>query len=133
MSENRSNLIKDIFTSIKVAAAKQLNFIRRCFLRDIFTAVNNNDIALVKKLLQLGENPNHQDQEDKTPLHYAAIKGNVEIAQILLEAGADPNAKDPLDYTPLHFASQYGHPEIIQLFAEYNNNLLTKDEEKRSG
>lgn len=126
MSENRSNLIKDIFTSIKVAAVKQLNFIRRCFLRDIFTAVNNNDTTLVQKLLQIGANPNRCDQDGKTPLHHAALKGHIEIAKILLEAGADPNAKDPLDYTPLHFASQHGHPAIIKLFKEYNNNLLDK-------
>lgn len=123
MFKNGSNLIKDIFTSIKTTAKKQFNFIRRCFLKDIFTAVNNNDTILVQKLLQLGANPNRRDQDRKTPLHYAALKGHIEIAKILLEAGADPNAKDPLDYTPLHFASQYGHPEIIKLLTEYNNNL----------
>lgn len=125
MSENGSNLIKDIFTSITLTTAKQLNFIRRCFLKDIFTAINNNDIALVQKLLRLGANPNRYDQDGKTPLHHASIKGHTEVAKILLESGADPNAKDHLDYTPLHFASQYGHPEIINLFIEYNNNLMT--------
>lgn len=126
MSENRSNLIEYIFTSIKTSAVKQLNFIRRCFLKDIFAAVNNNDVSLVQKLLRLGASPNKFDQDGRTPLHHAALKGHAEIAKILLEAGADPNAKDPLDYTPLHFASQQGHQVIIKLFTEYNNSISIK-------
>lgn len=39
-----------------------------------------------------------------TPLHIAAMKGEVECAQLLVDYGADINAPDLLGNTPLHWA-----------------------------
>lgn len=40
-----------------------------------------------------------------TPLHKAALKGNIEVAKLLLAAGADSNAITKEDHTPLMLAS----------------------------
>ncbi|KAJ5619424.1 hypothetical protein N7510_003408 [Penicillium lagena] len=43
-----------------------------------------------------------------TPLHYAVLSGQFDVAKLLVDAGADWNAKDNLDRTPLMYAGNYG-------------------------
>jgi ankyrin repeat protein len=47
-----------------------------------------------------------KDPYGRWPLHYAALKNDVEAARRLLADGADPNAADKAGFTPLHFAAQ---------------------------
>ena len=37
---------------------------------------------------------NHRDDQDRTPLHYAALGGDLQIGEMLLAAGAEVNATD---------------------------------------
>jgi ankyrin repeat protein len=58
-------------------------------------AVINKNVHVVRRLCQLGANPNTSDANWETPLHYnfkqnPYTKEDVEIARILLEEGADP-------------------------------------------
>ncbi len=45
-------------------------------------------------------------ESDATPLHYAARRGDKDIAELLLAEGADVNARDDFGHTPLHYAAQ---------------------------
>jgi len=54
----------------------------------------------------------------RTPLHAAAIKGDVAIAKALVIKGADPNYKDFDESTPLHLASEFGHKDIVQYLVQ---------------
>jgi len=59
---------------------------------------------------------NQTDINGRSPLHYAASSGNVQIVKILLESGADPNIKDySIDYrkTPLDNAANEEVRNII--------------------
>lgn len=47
---------------------------------------------ILKLLLEFGANPNCYDDEQNTPLHYAAIRGTKDVAQYLLSIGANPYA-----------------------------------------
>ncbi|KAM9447381.1 LOW QUALITY PROTEIN: BRCA1-associated RING domain protein 1 [Salvelinus alpinus] len=49
-----------------------------------------------------------------TPLHLAAIKGDVENVKELLDQGADPNLKDNAGWTPLHEAYNLGHQCVVE-------------------
>jgi len=87
---------------------------------DIFAAALNGDLNRVQTLV--AENPdlvNAQNQSGLTPLHLAAIKGQVAIAEFLLQKGADPNLAEANGDTPLHFAASYGYVEIVRSLLEH--------------
>jgi ankyrin repeat protein len=48
-----------------------------------------------------------------TPLHRAALEGNLEEVKKLVEGGADVNAKNTIGKTPLHMASGNGHQDVV--------------------
>lgn len=54
-----------------------------------------------------------------TPLHAAAMRGNAHICQLLLENGANPNTQTvPQGYSPLHSAAWGGHVDAVQVLLE---------------
>jgi uncharacterized protein len=46
------------------------------------------------------------DRLGRTPLHYAALDGDVGLIRQLLASGSNPDAADDNGWTPLHFAAQ---------------------------
>ena len=53
-----------------------------------------------------------------TPLHQAAVDGDIEQVKALIKAGADVNATDGRDNTPLCRAVASGNMEVVQLLVE---------------
>ena len=87
--------------------------------QQLIDAAQNGDHPAVKALLTNDANPNMQDSCGKTPLHYAANYGIINIASTLLEHEADLTIKDGDENTPLHLATIYGHHEIAALLLEH--------------
>ncbi|KAM4609403.1 BRCA1-associated RING domain protein 1 [Polymixia lowei] len=56
-----------------------------------------------------------RNHKGETPLHLAAIKGDVDAARELLDQGADPNLKDNAGWTPLHEACNLGHRAVVEV------------------
>jgi ankyrin repeat protein len=83
----------------------------------IHEAAANGNIEAVKQHLAAGTDVNAKDDDEWTPLDYAAWKGHKEIAELLIAAGADVNAKNSrgIGRTPLHWAAGGGHKEIAEL------------------
>jgi ankyrin repeat protein len=52
---------------------------------------------------------NSRRSDDDTPLHVAAVWGDVEAIEMLIRAGADVNAVGDMGCTPLHDAVIQGH------------------------
>lgn len=68
-----------------------------------------------------------------TPLHAAAVLGDVTIARFLLEHGADPNKKDHDKRTPLYRAQKNGRDDIVALLQPQNAAPSDQDEWKKTG
>lgn len=64
-----------------------------------------------------------------TPLHVAAIRGDISALQALLDVGADVNAQGEHQYTPLHEAVEQGHVKAVRtLLAANARKDLTNDD-----
>jgi TPR repeat protein len=78
-------------------------------------AAEQNNIALVKSLIEKGANVNAADQLGWSPLHYAAYRGHKQTAELLLNSGAIVNAKADNGVRPLHLAAEQGQTALVKL------------------
>ncbi|XP_032236957.1 transient receptor potential cation channel subfamily A member 1 isoform X2 [Nematostella vectensis] len=89
----------------------------RCCLH---VAVYCDDVTTLRLLLENGGKRliDLQDKSDKTPLHFAAIGGNMQMVTCLLEAGANPSIADDEEKIPLHHAAEVGDLECIEALVQ---------------
>jgi ankyrin repeat protein len=101
-----------------------LQFDWRYVMTALMNAVKNNDVALVRELIQQGVNVNELDANKDASLIIAAYKGYTEIVKLLLEAGADVSVVDPgMQATALHAAAYAGHAQAAKLLIEHNIDI----------
>lgn len=79
-----------------------------------------NSLALGRRMLQAGLDPNEIALGGLGPLHLAAAYGHSEFAEMLIENGANPSLRPPEDarwsgYTPLHWAATKGHAATVRV------------------
>ncbi len=61
------------------------------------------------------KHPAHPDiVSGMTPLHQAALDGNLMAVRLLVSNGADVNRQDDDTWTPLHAACAEGHTHIVR-------------------
>ena len=65
---------------------------------------------------------NAKNNDGDTPLHLAAMEGNVDLAKLLLANKAEVNAKDNIGWTPLHFAAVKGHKDVVELLRQHGGH-----------
>ena len=69
----------------------------------------------VRSLLKKAEDVNAAQGDGMTALHWAAMKGDGEMAQMLIVAGANVRATTRIgSYTPLYLAAQQGSAAVIE-------------------
>ncbi|MGH9219080.1 MAG: ankyrin repeat domain-containing protein, partial [Vicinamibacterales bacterium] len=80
----------------------------------IANAAMNGDTETVRALLKKGLDVNEAQGDGTTALHWAAIKGDAELAQMLLFAGANHRATSRRGaYPPLYLAAKGGHSAVV--------------------
>jgi outer membrane protein assembly factor BamB len=79
----------------------------------LWKSVRAESSADVQAALAAGVDVNSLNEYGATALHFAADRGNTEIAEILLEGGADPLIKDRFyNASPLSWARQKGNQSL---------------------
>jgi ankyrin repeat protein len=87
-------------------------------------AVQKDDPAAVKRLIDEGADVDELDSNGDAPLVMAAYLGHSKIVHLLLEAGADVAAVDPsMKATALHAASYAGRTEAAKLLIDYGIDI----------
>ncbi|MBN1797740.1 MAG: ankyrin repeat domain-containing protein [Spirochaetales bacterium] len=107
---------------------------------ELFQAVKNNNVRLVKKLinklddinilvdftiLDLYEGMGHSTKG--TLLMWASYNGHVDIAKLVIEKGAYTDAADENGWTALMYACRMGHSKIVQLLITYGASVNVRD------
>jgi uncharacterized protein len=80
-------------------------------------AAADGNVAKARELLELGTDPNVQDDNGWTPLHFAAQVASAEVTEALLSAGASVDIRDSFGNTPLFRAvfNSKGEGSVIGL------------------
>lgn len=93
----------------------------------LIDAIVIDNCDAVRMLLEQGADPNgFLDEDNVTPLHFAAEYNSIGSAQLLLAAGADREAETALDgETPLDIALLHQHKEVIRLLTMVSHTSST--------
>ncbi|HEV2613867.1 MAG TPA: ankyrin repeat domain-containing protein [Gammaproteobacteria bacterium] len=86
-----------------------------------FDRVCADDIEEVKRLVELGQNPDFKVVSGRTPLHYAR---SPEVVVFLLEQGLAIDAQDDEKKTPLHCTHKV---EVVRCLIEKGADVLARD------
>ena len=89
--------------------------------------------AYCNKTCQIQDRTRHHDDREcrvhrsdrcieKSPLHFAAIRNNLNVVKQELEEGADAN-ESIAGFTPLLLAATAGHSEIVQFLAQQGADI----------
>jgi len=73
----------------------------------------DGDIARLEKALSKVTS-RERDEENYTPLHYAAWGGAINLCRALVEQKAEVDARNHDDFTPLHLACRCGRLQTVQ-------------------
>jgi ankyrin repeat protein len=71
---------------------------------------------------------NDRDKLGRTPLHYAALAGDVSTMRILMKYHANPGIADNENGVPLHLATLWGHLDAASLLIEQGANIDVMDD-----
>lgn len=89
-------------------------------------AVQKHDIAIIEALLHKGADVNLKASDpcykDMTPLHYAALTGDLSAAKILLKWGANTQTLNGQHLSPAMLAYQHGFGSIRDLIENHPKN-----------
>ncbi len=85
------------------------------------------------ELLESGADPDSQNDDGWTPLHWAAsMEGDAPRTRVLLDAGANPNAVSDAGFTPLMAATQTGDLARVRMLLEAGADPNAVDKDGRS-
>lgn len=86
--------------------------------RPLFIAVRQRQFEAVRIILDQGALTDTMSQ-GHTPIHEAAIQGDVDIMELLLSHGADVNALSWDDKQPLFYAVHFGNVEVVKVLLSH--------------
>lgn len=87
---------------------------------------------LIAQSINISETVNLQTSLGNTPLHLAAVNGQVEVVAELIKHDAAVNTQNSLGYTPLHYASRSGHLNVAIELIAHDANVNAQNNKKET-
>ena len=100
---------------------RHVNAIGGYYLTPAVAALAGKHFELAEVLHRSGSSVEPRDDDDDTPLHSAALYGDLEMVQVLLDYGVDVDCPNIYGSTPLNYASRFGHrnaARVVRLLIE---------------
>jgi len=92
---------------------------------------NRFDVG-VKRLLDMGHDPNIEDGSKKTPLSIAVKRNDLQSARLLLERGALPNKETQENWPAIGMAALTGNTELVKLLIEFDVDVNCEGSKRAS-
>ena len=94
----------------------------------LMEAAGNGHMGCIKALAMMkgGSDINMKDHQGMAALHWAVVKGHVDIAEYLLARGADFNAPVNNGQTPVMLAGFHNKTELVQLLINKGADLYAR-------
>lgn len=92
----------------------------------VFYATIINNLDLLKKGIELGDDINFRDEYGITPLHMAVF-ANFDLVECLIENGADINAINMHGYTPLFYSLYHNDTKLCTYLIEHGAKIDIKN------
>ena len=67
-----------------------------------------------------------KDEDGRTPLHLAALRGQDDFAKLFIKKGAVLDVQDRYGFAPLHYACQKGHAGIVRILIAHGAQIETR-------
>lgn len=87
-------------------------------MSDLIWAVKNGDLDKVKEIVAVEGYDLNAQMDGRSPCHFAADYGQLEVLQYLIGRGADPEAKDKHGISVLLAAVWEGHTNCVKFLIE---------------
>lgn len=117
IQQNSINVSNYLAQSIDFDVNNENNFGENALMMASFMG----NARLVKFLIDVRKA--NVNKDGWSPIHYAAIRGDLEIMTKLIHSGATVDALSPNESTALMFACRYGHIRVVKLLLDNGADL----------
>lgn len=95
-------------------------------------AARNNNLAILRLLLQAGADPDRKSDDGDFPIHGAVRSGHAGAVELLLKARADLLRFDREGLSPLALAAAYGSERLVAMLLDAGAPMEWGDKQQRS-
>ena len=107
---------------------EKISIFNQAPIHKIIESKKKNKHDVLKKILEMGSDPNIRDSNGWCPLHYACNYGDLESVKILLDYKANIDNYSNNRRIPLHIASNNNYPDIVEYLCKKKSEINTKDD-----